>query len=54
MNNIPIEPKAEIRVLARNLREMYLALIAEGFTVGEAMTIIGHTLAAATAAGGKE
>lgn len=52
MSNFPIEPSAEVRALAHNLRELYLALLAEGFTIGEAMTIIGHTVAAGIAAAG--
>jgi hypothetical protein len=33
-----------MRAAARDLRDMYVALIAEGFTVPEALTIIGHAI----------
>jgi hypothetical protein len=51
MSNGPIEPSAELRVLASTLRQMYLALVAEGFTTTEAMTIIAETIRASL--GGK-
>lgn len=47
----PVEPSAEIRILARSLREMYLALVREGFTPGEAQAIMRHMLRAAAEAG---
>jgi hypothetical protein len=37
-----VEPRAEIRVAAHELRELYVALLAEGFTEGEALTVLGH------------
>jgi hypothetical protein len=40
MNNI--EPRAEIRIAAHELRELYVALLAEGFTESEALTVLGH------------
>ena len=36
----PVEPSADLRKLAKELRGMYVALISEGFTVPEAMGII--------------
>lgn len=42
----PVEPSAELRQAAHSLREMYLALIAEGFTVEEAMNIIAIAMSA--------
>lgn len=39
------EPRAEIRVFAGAMREMYVALQQEGFTPNEAMTILGVTIA---------
>lgn len=39
-----VEPSAEIRQLAKNLRQIYLALIREGFTPPEALAIIGHAV----------
>lgn len=44
MSNGPEEASAEMRTAARALRDMYVALIAEGFTVSEALTIIGHAI----------
>ena len=45
--NGPIEPSAEHREMAGNLRQMYLALLEQGFTEQEAFTIVGITLSAA-------
>lgn len=45
MSNAPIEPSADMRELAHNLREMFIALVAEGFSETQALTIIGHALA---------
>lgn len=44
-SNGPEEASAAMRELARALRDMYVALIAEGFTVPEALAIIGHAIA---------
>lgn len=41
------EASADMRTMARALRDMYVALIAEGFTVPEALTIIGHAIGGA-------
>lgn len=40
------EPAAEQRKFAAILRQMYVALVQEGFTSAEAMQIIGTTIAA--------
>jgi hypothetical protein len=40
------EPRADIRQFAKAMREMYVALQQEGFTVHEAMTIIAQVIAA--------
>lgn len=48
------EPSAAIRGMARASREMYIALVREGFTAKEALTIIGQTIAAAVAVGTQE
>ena len=42
----PEEASAAMRAIARLCRDQYVALLAEGFSEREAMTIIGHTLAA--------
>lgn len=44
--NIPEEPSSDARILARALRDHYIALVAEGFTAQEALSIIGQILAA--------
>ena len=44
--NGPTEPSADIRVMAKGLRQVYIALTAEGFTQPEALQIIGLILAA--------
>lgn len=46
-----IEPSAELRIFANMLRQMYIALQQEGFTTPEALTIIGHCIAANTGGG---
>lgn len=45
MTNGPIEPSADKRQAAHELREIYIALVAEGFTAHEALVIIGQILA---------
>lgn len=42
----PIEPSAAHRTLARQLRELHLALVAEDFTEPQALAIVGHVIAA--------
>lgn len=43
----PREPSADLRMLAATLRQAYLALVAEGFTQAQALTVVGQILAAA-------
>lgn len=43
--NSPIEPRSDVRVAARELREIYIALIQEGFAPHEALVIIGQMMA---------
>lgn len=54
MGNVPIEPSAEMRMFAHTTREMYLALLAEGFTEREAFNIVGVTIAASFGQGSAE
>lgn len=42
----PIEPAGDLRQMANILRQMYIALMAEGFTTQEALVIIGQCIAA--------
>jgi hypothetical protein len=42
----PIEPSADLRQAASALRQMFIALINEGFDERQALTIIGHAIAA--------
>jgi hypothetical protein len=46
----PVEPSADKRQAAHELREIYVALLAEGFTERESVAIIGQILAAGGAA----
>lgn len=47
-----VEPSAEIRNAAHMVREMYVALLMEGFTEAQALQIIGYSLSG-SAGGGK-
>ena len=42
----PEEPSAGMRQVARLLRDQYVALLAEGFTEGQSLALLGATLAA--------
>lgn len=44
--NGPREPSADMRQAAAALREMYIALLNEGFTEDQALAIIGHIMTA--------
>lgn len=46
MSNHPVEPSADLRVLASTLRQMFVALTMEGFTEQQALIIIGQCIAA--------
>lgn len=39
-----VEPSAEMRTAAHKLREMYVALLLEDFTVEQALRIIGYAM----------
>lgn len=43
----PTEPSADIRQLASQTRQMFVALVNEGFTERQALVIIGQMIAAA-------
>ena len=45
----PEEASAAMRALARLCRDQFVALVAEGFTEAQALTILGHTIAAVIA-----
>lgn len=45
MTNAPREPSADIRIAARELRQLYVALTAEHFTETQALVIIGQIIA---------
>lgn len=45
------EPSADMRQLARTYRDMYVALIAEGFSPSEALSIMGHVISGAFGGG---
>jgi hypothetical protein len=44
--NGPIEPSADLRQAASALRQMFIALLAEGFDERQALVIVGQILAA--------
>lgn len=44
MTNGPIEPTADMRQAANQLRQMFIALTLEGFTETQALVILGHML----------
>jgi hypothetical protein len=46
MSNHPEEASADMRSMARMMRDMYVALIAEGFTDQQAVQLLGQTIAA--------
>ena len=43
----PMEPSADMRTTANQLRQMFVALLAEGFSEREALVIVGQVVAAA-------
>lgn len=45
MSGFPMEPDADKRVLANSLRQMFVALVAEGFTEQQALVIVGQIMA---------
>ena len=48
----PVEASADLRMAAKNLRQLYLALIYEGFTEQQALAIVGNVVAAGIIGGG--
>lgn len=46
MNAAPMEPSADLRMVANALRQMFVALVSEGFTEPQALGIIGQVIAA--------
>ncbi|MEU8136592.1 hypothetical protein [Streptodolium elevatio] len=52
MSGYPTEPAADLRQMASQLRQMFVALMNEGFTEKQALVIIGQCIAAGTAQGG--
>lgn len=48
--NAPLEPNAEMRLMAHALRQMYLALLQEGFSKTEALAICAECIRASIAA----
>lgn len=52
MSNGPVEPSADLRDLAHALFETYTALVNQGFTEQQALTIVGQMLTAG--AGGQK
>lgn len=52
MSGFSTEPAADLRQMASGLRQMFVALLNEGFTEQQALIIIGQCIAAGTARGG--
>lgn len=46
MSGVPMEPSADLRQMANMLRQMYIALTAEGFSEQQALIVIGQIIAA--------
>jgi hypothetical protein len=44
--NGPIEPAADYRAMAYTVRQMFLALVQEGFSEQQALVIVGSIIAA--------
>jgi hypothetical protein len=44
--NGPQEPSADLRAAASSVRQMFVALVNEGFTESQALAIVGHILVA--------
>lgn len=44
MTNGPVEPRADLRVSANELRQYFIALVGEGFTEKQALQIVGAIL----------
>ena len=53
MSNGPMEPRADLRAAANELRQMFIALTSEGFSPPEALVIIGTIIAAGMQHGGQ-
>lgn len=49
VSNGPVEPSADLRVMANMVRQWYVALTLEDFTDAQALTIVGQMLAVAAA-----
>jgi len=46
VSNGPVEPSADMRQLARACRDMYDALLLEGFDERQALTMLGYVIGA--------
>lgn len=44
--NAPYEPTADMRQLAKMMRDMYQALLAEGFSDRQALSVLGEVVTA--------
>lgn len=49
-----IEPSADLRRGAKDLRQLFIALVNEDFTEKQALAIIGHVISAGSQNGGQE
>lgn len=53
MGNGPVEPSADMRSMAKTVRDAYLALVQEGFTEKQALQITTELMRAAMGGGAK-
>lgn len=54
MNNGPVEPSADMRQLANAYHQFFVALTQEGFTVPQALQLIGTALSATIISGAND
>jgi len=45
VNDAPLEPSADHREFAYMCRQMFIALVSQGFTEAQALAVIGHMIA---------
>jgi hypothetical protein len=53
MDRPKMEPNADVRSIANTLRQMYVALLDEGFTEQQALVLLGQTISASIAGNAK-
>lgn len=51
MSQPKMEPNADMRSIANTMRQMYVALLDEGFTEQQALVLLGQTITASIGKG---